>query len=301
MTAPPIAITPDNTPFALDHTAAYQAWRDHKLATAPTKLDDLVVEIGDPRDLTDSEYQALLARCQRANMAIYVGNTGDDPSKSIPTALGARFGLHRLDHNPGADEDAITALTVQTGEYHRDYIPYSNRPIDWHTDGYYNTNDCQINGLLLHCVHPAAAGGLNDLLDHELIYLQLRDRDPAHIAALMQPNCMTIPANVSPAGELLRPEATGPVFSIRADGRLHMRFTNRARNICWRDDPATSAAVACLKQLLQEKSAWHLQGRLDAGWGLLSNNVLHTRTGFTDNDVPRLLYRARYYDRIIGT
>ncbi|MBB1127117.1 TauD/TfdA family dioxygenase [Thiospirillum jenense] len=301
MTAPPIAITPDNTPFALDHAAAYQAWREQKLATAPTKLDDLVVEIGDPRDLTDSEYQALLARCQRANMAIYVGNTGDDPSKSIPTALGARFGLHRLDHNPGADEDAITALTVQTGEYHRDYIPYSNRPIDWHTDGYYNTNDCQINGLLLHCVHPAAAGGLNDLLDHEIIYLQLRDRDPAHIAALMQPNCMTIPANVSPAGELLRPEATGPVFSIRADGRLHMRFTNRARNIRWRDDPATSAAVAYLKQLLQEKSAWHLQGRLEAGWGLLSNNVLHTRTGFTDNDVPRLLYRARYYDRIIGT
>jgi hypothetical protein len=37
--------------------------------------------------------------------------------------------------------------------------------------------------------------------------------------------------------------------------------------------------------------------------GLLCNNVLHTRDGFSDRpDAPqRLLYRARYFDRIAGT
>jgi hypothetical protein len=91
------------------------------------------------------------------------------------------------------------------------------------------------------------------------------------------------------------------VFSIRPDGRLHMRYTDRSRNIAWRDDPLSAEAVTCLKQVLQTPSPWHVTGRLEPGWGLISNNVLHTRTGFTDGAKPRLLYRARYYDRIAET
>ncbi len=287
-------------PFDLDDDTDYQRWREHKLAAAPTALTDLVVEIGDPRALTDAEYNAILDRCRRANMAIYLGTTGTDPDKSIPIGLGARLGLHRLDHNRGADDDAITSLTVQTDAAHRHYIPYSNRPIAWHTDGYYNAREHQIHGLLLHCVQPAQSGGENELLDHEIAYVLVRDLDPDHIRALMHPHCMTIPANAVDGVEL-RPEQTGPVFSISPNGHLHMRYTDRSRNIRWRDDPSTTAAVACLKDVLRTPSPWHLKGRLDSGWGLISNNVLHTRSGFTDGPAPRLLYRARYDDRIAGT
>jgi hypothetical protein len=37
--------------------------------------------------------------------------------------------------------------------------------------------------------------------------------------------------------------------------------------------------------------------------GLICNNVLHTRRGFADYPglPPRLLYRARFHDRILGT
>jgi len=52
--------------------------------------------------------------------------------------------------------------------------------------------------------------------------------------------------------------------------------------------------------VLHRDTPWHVHGRLESGWGLVSNNVLHTRTGFTDGTVPRLLYRARYYDRVGG-
>ena len=41
--------------------------------------------------------------------------------------------------------------------------------------------------------------------------------------------------------------------------------------------------------------------RLRPGEGLVSNNVLHNRSGFSDSDVKgekRLLIRARFYDRI---
>ncbi len=288
------------SPFDLAAKDAYRQWRERKLAEAPTRLDDLIVEIDDPRRLTRSQHDAILHRCRRANMAIYVGKTGADPDKDIPIRLGATLGLHRLDHNRGADDDAITSLTVQTDARHRDYIPYSNRPIAWHTDGYYNAPECRIDALLLHCVHPAAAGGANELLDHEIAYILVRDQSTDYIRALMHPDCMTIPASYLD-GERVRPDRTGPVFSVRPDGRVHMRYTNRARNIRWRDDPLTREAVAWLKDLLQRDSPWHFRGRLESGWGLISNNLLHTRTGFTDSDVPRLLYRARYYDRIART
>ncbi len=289
-----------DSPFDLASDTAYLRWRERKLAEAPIRLEDLVVEIDDPRRLTAAEHGAILERCRRANMAIYVGNTGTDPDKAIPTAMGAAFGLHRLDHNRGADDDAVTSLTVQTDALHREYIPYSNRPIAWHTDGYYNAPEQRIDALLLHCVHPAEQGGANDLLDHEIAYILVRDQSPDYIRALMHPECMTIPA-VEFDGEQVRPDRTGPVFAVRADGRLHMRYTNRARNIVWRDDPTTTEAVAYLKRCLELDTPWHLSGRLQAGWGLVSNNVLHTRTGFDDGAVPRLLYRARYYDRIEGT
>ncbi|NEX19179.1 TauD/TfdA family dioxygenase [Thiorhodococcus mannitoliphagus] len=289
-----------DSPFDLENDDAYRRWRDEKLAQAPTELSALIVEVQDPRRLTDTEHAAILERCRRANMAIYIGQTGDDPNKTIPTGIGARFGLRRLDHNRGADEDAVTSLTVQTDAGHRDYIPYSNRPIDWHTDGYYNSPEREIFALLLHCVQPAATGGENALLDHEIAYILMRDKSADSIRALMHPECMTIPASFVD-GEQVRPDQSGPVFSVRPDGRLHMRFTNRSRNIRWREDALTAEAVACLKDILKEGSPWHFKGRLEAGWGLVSNNVLHTRTGFTDGPAPRLLYRARYYDRIEGT
>ena len=41
---------------------------------------------------------------------------------------------------------------------------------------------------------------------------------------------------------------------------------------------------------------------LAPGMGILCNNVLHDRTGFVDDPArPRLLYRARYHERIAGT
>lgn len=300
---------PHGSPFDLDNPAAYAAWREAKLAAAPRTLDALIVAIGDPRHLTEAEHGAILERCARANMAIYAGHTGDDPDKSIPALLGERFGLRRLDHNRGADEDAITSLMVQDDARHAGYIPYTNRPIAWHTDGYYNNAEHQIHGLILHCVRPAEQGGENALLDPEIAYIRVRDQDPDLIRALMHPQCMTIPAN---PGDLagshgaedqgdVRPDRRGPIFSVAPDGHLHMRYTDRSRSIRWRDDPLTAAAVARLKSVLREPSPWHFQARLESGWGLICNNVIHTRTAFADGTAPRLLYRARYFDRIRGT
>ncbi|WP_058556610.1 TauD/TfdA family dioxygenase [Thiohalocapsa sp. ML1] len=288
------------TPLSLSNDAPYQAWREAKLADIPCSLAELVVEIADPRGLSPSEAEAIRERCRRWNMAIYVSAVGADPDKDIALRLGEHFGLQQLDRNPGADEDAITAVTIQSDALHRGYIPYTDKPIAWHTDGYYNSRQRQIHAFILHCVTPAAAGGENALLDPDIVYIRLRDRDPAHIRALMHAEVMTIPPNIV-NGEELRPASTGPVFTVGAHGKLAMRYTDRRRNIEWRDDPDTAAAVAALREILDAADTPVLRLRLEPGWGVICNNVLHTRTRFVDGDTPRLLYRARYRERITGT
>ena len=290
---------PSDSPFHPDNPVSFAQWKREKLQDYPKNISELVVEIGDPRELTSAEHDRLLQLCRKTNMAIWAGLSGHDSDKEIIRSLGLKFGLERLDHNMCADNDAITSLTVQSDALRQGYIPYSNRPIAWHTDGYYNRLEQQIHGLLLHCVQPAAEGGENELLDHEIVYLLLRDENPDYIRALMHPQAMTIPAN-EVDGEELRPARSGPVFAIYPDGHLHMRYTDRSRSIEWREDSLLSEAVARLKEILKTPSPWHFKGKLEAGQGLLSNNVLHTRNGFNDGDEARLLYRARYFDRISG-
>ncbi|RKZ73131.1 MAG: taurine catabolism dioxygenase TauD [Gammaproteobacteria bacterium] len=291
-----------NSPFHLNNESAYQAWRAHKLENHPTDLSALIVEINDPRKLSRAEHEAILARCKMANMAIYASALNEE-NKSFPRELGKQFNLMHLDNNMCADDDAITSLTVAEGGMRQGYIPYTNRPIHWHTDGYYNSLDKQIYGLLLHCVRSASSGGENSLLDPEIAYIWLRDENPDYIRALMQPDVMCIPANVV-EGKEIRPTHCGPVFSVTQEGHLHTRYTKRTRSITWKADETTQAAVKFLESVLDDDSDYIFRATLQPGQGLISNNVLHDRTGFSDSggtSKQRLLYRARYYQRVGGT
>lgn len=293
----------DGSPFLPENAPAYRRWRARKLADYPQRAHDLVVELRDPRAPSAAEIEELHRRLRQTNMAIYASAAGATADKDIPRQLGARFGLRRLDGNMLADEDSITALRVVPGKSERGYIPYSNRRLLWHTDGYYNPPQNRIRAFVLHCVTPAAEGGENALLDHEIAYLLLRDANPEYIRALMQPDAMTIPPNTE-AGAPARPVSIGPVFSVDAAGNLHMRYTARTRSILWRQDDATRAAVRALEALLADGAPYIFRHRLAAGQGLLCNNVLHNRASFSDDagrGIYRLLYRARYYDRVSGT
>jgi alpha-ketoglutarate-dependent taurine dioxygenase len=295
-------IQPGTSPFEPDNLEFYQHWRDRKLDGYPASLDELVVELNDPRNLSRAEYQKLLDLCQKTNMVIYAAKTADDPDPEIPLAIGRRFNVHELDHNWLADESGLTSLTVVNDGSRKSYIPYTNRAINWHTDGYYNPANRQINALLLHCVHPAAQGGSNRLMDHEIAYIKLREKNPRYIRALMASDVMTIPPRIGEQGVIARQQESGPVFSINpATGDLHMRYTIRTRNVIWKDDALTREAVSQLEELLESDTPYIFQGTLQPGMGLVSNNVLHDRSGFEDGEVARLLYRARYYARLKDT
>lgn len=274
-------------PFDLDDAAAYRDWREQKLSSCPKQVE--VVEVRDPTDLAPAERAALLERCARTNMAVYKSSFTDE-DKNIPRLFGQQLGLENLERD-------ISSITPG-GDAFAEFIPYTDRAIGWHTDGYYNPLARRIRAMLLHCVRDALEGGESALLDHELAYMLLRDEDPQHVRALSASDALTIPPRLE--GETVaRPAETGPVFSVdEPAAALHMRYTARGVNVEWKDDAATRAARTALERVLAN-SPYVLRLRLEPGMGVVCNNVLHARTAF--RDAPRhrrLLYRARYYDRV---
>lgn len=297
------ALAMQENPFSLASDKPYRRWRVEKLAGYPTQVQVLRVKVKDPRALSDLERHQLQACCDKTNMVVYSSDVGGLADKDIPRCLGEQFGMQRLDNNPLADENAVTSLQVTPGKSGRGYIPYSNQRLSWHTDGYYNSPERAVRAFILHCVSPAAEGGENALLDPEIAYILLRDENPDYVRALMANDVLTIPANEEEGAS--RPAQTGPVFSIDpVHGSLHMRYTARTRSIEWKADSATQNAVRALERLLASDSPYIFRYRLAAGEGLLCNNVLHNRTAFQDDTGQgrsRLIYRARYYDRVRGT
>jgi len=298
--SPSVPVTPPS-PFLPGNNAAYAAWRRQKLDAFPHAIEEVMVEIEDALNVSDAEAGAVHTALEKTNFAIYrLGNNADPGDKTLVRQLGRRFGLENLDGNLCADEDGITSLQVVEKRDEGEYIPYTNKRLNWHTDGYYNSPDRQIRAIVMHCVRPAVEGGENSLLDHEIAYILLRDENPEFITALMQDAAMTIPANVQEGVEI-RPQQTGPVFSVDPSGRLHMRYSARARNIVWKQDLTTQRAAEFLLALFRGDSPYIFRHRLQSGEGVISNNVLHCRTPFendADQGQNRLLFRARYFDRI---
>ncbi len=293
--------TNSNQPFNwmnLKDSGAYDKWRTTRLKAAEKARKCTPVAITDLQNPDESVISELVKRCETANFALYESDGSDDTPPVGEFA--AAFGLRIAETHRSADGTGIVSLRVTDKAAQRGYIPYSSRGMNWHTDGYYNAPKARISAFILHCVRPAADGGVNQLLDPEVLYIRLRDKSPDHIRALMQQDVMTIPGNYEPDGTL-RPVSVGPVFYPDPDsGRLQMRYTARTRSISWRDDPATSDAEACLRGILTADDPLIVQVALKAGQGILNNNVLHNRTGFLDGHGTdgRLMIRVRFHNRI---
>lgn len=296
------------SPFLLSNKQIYLDWRKQKIASTPDyrQLDpkDTFIEIKDSGSPRKNEIKSLLKACKQNSMALYrFMNPKDNNNESIHQ-LARQLGLQNLDTNLCADADSLTSIRKTSHKGQHEYIPYSNKRLSWHTDGYYNAPNKQINGMLLHCNTPAKDGGESLLMDHEIAYLLLRDENPDYIEALMQADAMTIPDNILDE-KVIRVAQSGPVFSINDKGQLHMRYSARLRNIEWKQNAHTLEAVAFMKNLWEESSIknspYIFRYTLQAGEGVLCNNVLHCRTAFVDSDDPakkRLLYRGRYYDHV---
>ena len=235
-------------------------------------------------------------------MAIYTTNIKSEDSIDAILSIADSFGLKRINKNYLANNNSISKITCSDEVTKKNYIPYTNKAINWHTDGYYNDVKNQIKAVILHCVKTAETGGENKLLDPEILYIMLRDKNPDYIKALMSDNAILIPARLDKNNNIAREEIKGAIFSIDENNKLYMRFTIRKKNIAFKDSSLINEALGYLNNILNSKSDYIFKLELEPGMGLICNNVLHTRSAFIDSyDNTRLYYRARYLDRIANT
>jgi len=289
----------ENSPYLLANEAAYQDWRSSKLENRGQATPLRVFTLNAQGLLAESQLAAAQQQVEAYNFVIFE-SPARDFSKHDFVTLNRQFGLHDLDNNLGADADKVTALrVVDEADQRAQYIPYTNRAMNWHTDGYYNPHARRINAFSLYCVNQSARGGGNFLFDHEMMYLLIRDQSPELLEALMRDDLMRIPANVQD-NQVIRAEETGPVFALQPiTCALNMRFTSRPHNIVWKSDKCSQQALNLVREILMQGEAM-IEIRLRAGQGIVCNNILHGREAFQDDPQhpARLVYRARYYDAI---
>lgn len=279
--------------FDLGSNEDYLKWRDEKLAAYPKNVGELVVELGDMTAMTPAEKAKILETVERANMCVYTAGSAELEMSSL-LALGKQLGVRHTDKSARhAQSDELTDSGIL-----KKAIPFSTRHCNWHTDATYYGSDNTIQALFLLCKRPAVEGGSNKVLDHEVLYIQLRDKDPDALEVLMRKDCFNYR---NPATGEIDLHRGGKVFWTNADGHLCHRFSFRKTDMAWSGDSEVAAAGRVLESLISDESAHAIEGRLESGMGLISNNVLHTREKLVDSDdaaKKRLLFRARFYDRV---
>lgn len=279
--------------FDLASDEDYLKWRDDKLAAYPKNIGELVVELGDMTALRPAEKTKILEIVERANMCIYTAGSAGLEMLSL-LALGKQLGVSRTDKSARhAQSDELT----DSGILNR-AIPFSTRHCNWHTDATYYGSDNTIQALFLLCKRPAVAGGSNKVLDHEMLYIRLRDTNPGALEVLMNRNCFNYR---NPATGKVDFQRGGKVFWTNAEGHLCHRFSFRKTDMAWSDESDVAAARKLLESIISDESAHVIEGRLESGMGLISNNVLHTREKLVDSGDAankRLLFRSRFFDRV---
>lgn len=279
--------------FDLDTEKDYKKWREEKLAAYPGSVGDLVVELADMTAITNAEKTRILELVELANMCVYTAGSAELSMSSLVN-LGAQLGITETDkstRHSRSDELTDSGILGKA-------IPFSTRQVRWHTDGTYYGSDKTIQALLLLCKRPAIEGGSNKVLDNEVLYILLRDKDPQALRILMRNDCFKYKnPKTGEISELLG----GKVFWNNPDGQLCHRFSFRKMDMAWSEDSEVLAARDVLESVILDESEYVIEGRLESGMGLISNNLLHTREKPVDSDDPakkRLLFRARYYDRV---
>ncbi len=299
----------------LNNVDYYKRWRDEKLKNASTTIDKCLVEISHPFVLSVSEKSKISVLCSQHNFALYrVKNVQHVPQSTqikksrksgqkseyfvrSTIAINQQLGLKNYDKHLFAKSNGLAYISCsEDGE---NFIPYTNQLLNWHTDGYYNGASKRIRSFSLFCVSRAAAGGENYWIDHELVYILLREKNLDFIKALEHPSAMSIPKH-QVGKNIRRPATQGAVFFIdMQSGKLMMRYTKRKHNVIWANIPFLNAAKIALEKILDSSTPYHFRYLMQQGEGFLCNNILHRRSAFSENKtMQRLILRGRYFERI---
>jgi hypothetical protein len=279
-------------------TDDYQFWRDEKLAKVQTNIENCLVEVNNPTQLSTAEKSKISDLCRINNFALFHTPAQQNYESSI-ISFNQQFGLTEFDQHLYVQNQGLAHITQSDQSDQSEFIPYTDRAIGWHTDGYYNAPEARIRAFSLFCVRPAQMGGENQWIDQQMAYLLLREKNPDVTKALTHAQAMSIPKHVV-NGQTRRKTSIGPIFfTDEMTGQLYMRYTQRKKNIDFYDSAEIRQAVEILDLFLASSTPYHFTHTMSANQGILCNNVLHKRSAFTDRqDTPRLMLRGRYFNRV---
>ncbi|WP_025770728.1 TauD/TfdA family dioxygenase [Thioalkalivibrio sp. HK1] len=291
------------------HSSTLRRWIDSRRERDIEDSIRTIIDISNPAQPTDAERKAILHRCDRFNFALYRFAPPYTADRCALDRFAHALGLVRRDFSLDADAFGIVSVrnTPAAGAPAGEMIPFTDRALNWHSDGYYHPCERPIRSIAMHCERPAASGGENGFIDPDRLFIALHDHDPSLVEALMHPQAMSVPAVFDEKGRCLRPCRSGPVFSFStpssADSRprLSMRYTSRTRSIRWRDTPSIAEARIALRKTIDTLARDALMIRFEAGEGIICNNILHCRSAFIDEAAsPRTLLRIRSFDAVGG-
>ena len=271
----------------------YKRWKDKKLESFTRNIDHLTVQVSNPNSISKPEKNKVISLLRSNNLAFFNIDNISYKDKSSIKRFAFQIGLGDYEFDSRSDDDGLTEIKEHKhNDKISEYIPYTTKELNWHTDGYYNNKDNSILSWLLFCNTQSEKGGVNKYLDHEISYILFNDVSNK-IKDLMLENTCCIPENLMTG----RKDVLNPVYMFD-DEKLHMKFSMRKKNIIWND--ASLKAINILKSIIEDSSEYHITKKFTEGEGVITNNVIHKRTAFTNSkNKNRLLYRLRSKRRVI--
>ena len=269
-------------------SAEFLRWAEEKEKNIPQNTDGIIVNIHDINNVKISEIAKIKETINKYNSCIYSSKVALKTNTNLLKFVES-VGMRTYDCNNIESNEISTITPLQNNKIN--YIPYTDKSLNWHTDGYYDKKS--IFSWLLHCVNPATQGGENYFLDHELALREyiLRNDD---VNNLMAEDALTIPESKDTS----RSEISTYVFSFKNQyKKLHMRFSMRKDNIG--TSPKANSAMTKLREIIENDCAkYSLTYKLQKNEGIITNNILHGREAFKDDKVKRKLLRIRSYERL---
>lgn len=283
------------SPFILENETEYKNWRQTKLELYPLNINKFSIPL-DINNFQKKDLDLIKFNMNKYNFALYnfKSELKNNELENFCTMLNLNNSISNLfsdSKNISDIKDHKDTNNNQIGEY----IPYTNKPLNWHTDGYYYPLNNSVKSFLLHCVNPAHRGGENLLLDHEILYILIRDHNPSYIKILMENNIMGIPRNKNNTEST---NINGPVFFIDDEYSLNMRFTSRQQNIVWKKSDIIDKIKKFIFNFVESDTKYITKILLKKNQGYIANNILHKREKFFDNKNKRLLKRIRFSKKL---
>jgi len=248
--------------------------------------------VADPLRLSPAERSALLARVARTNLALFAWDPGATRRQpSAPSSASSGFTVWTTTSRPGGRRDGDR----RPDRRRRTYVPYTNRPVLAHR------RLLQPAGSADPCLGALLRAGRRrgrrerGARPRDRLH-RLRDRNPPGSPRSWprtQWRYRPTPARTGPCGGPVRPGVLGGP----ADGRLHMRYSARQRNIAWPTTrPPGGGGGRCASCFRRRRP--HLASPVGARPGRAQQQRAAPAEAFSDVRPAPTDLRARYYDRV---